>query len=279
MAESHSYLYCEKHHYPYFEDYIKTFIDKLGLILVIVDSVNLIGYGQTDTYFFISKIPQCVLAGNPIKAIYINMEQLTRRCFLDYVQVIKSRNIPIFNYNETNQQIIPESLLLRYQYLPEEVAILSSHPVEKTYDVAFVGLLSQKRALILNQLKGAGLRVVNIEGWGSKRDQEILQAKILVNIHYDNEYNIYESLRCDRLIFGRMIVITETSIHQELLDIKEFFISVEYSELVAKVQEVLANYQYYIERLTSSREKLLPSIIESRQTDLLQIKSLMLKLQ
>ena len=56
-------------------------------------------------------------------------------------------------------------------------------------------------------------------GWGEARDKEIASCKLLLNIHHNNDYNIFDSIRCDRWIFAGMPVISETSEHCEYLDI------------------------------------------------------------
>ena len=266
---SKCFLYCEKFAYPFFEDYIKTFIKQLDLKLIIVEDINSVDFGD-GIHFFMSKFPSTAFHQLKGRAVYINMEQLTRGFFLVYSQTLKRYGIKVIDYNEENQKLTG-GLILRYQYSEEEISRLS--PVEKLYDVAFVGSSSNRRNYILDQLRIAGISVHDVKGWGYDRDREILKAKILVNIHYDNEYNIYETLRCDRFIFASMLVITEDSLFEELLDIRKLFISAKYNVLVPKVVEVLENYDSYLENFLSLRENLLPEIMTSRKSDLELIKS------
>ena len=94
------FLYCDQRRFPFFEDYINTFINKLGIKLIIVDDVNTVKYNYTDVYFFIAQLPQCVFFNRRIKAIYINMEQLSRHSYLVYCQTVRSYDIPIIDYSE-----------------------------------------------------------------------------------------------------------------------------------------------------------------------------------
>lgn len=263
------FLYCERLRFPFFEDYIKTFIKPLSLELIIVDDLNTVEYNQTDIYFFIGRLPKCAFFKPKIKSLFINMEQLSKNSYLTYCQTINKFNIPVINYNESNQRLFPNSILLRYQY--EEI----SFPLVKTYDIAFVGSLGLRRKKILTELQENGFQIHVIEGWGKERDKEILQAKILLNIHYDEDYNIYESLRCDRFLFNDMIIVTESSKFQELLDVNDLLIVADYNNLVLKVKEVLQNYPQYIENLKIKSERILPSIIESRKEDLLQVENIL----
>lgn len=255
-------LYCERSCFPFFEDYINSFLNQINLNLIIVNNLNTVDYNKDVTYFFIGKLPQFAYKSK-FKIFYINMEQLTQNNYLTYCQTISKFGIPIINYNEANCQLIPNSILIRYQY--ESFSLYE----EKRYDVAFVGSIGSRREKILNQLQEDGIQVHRVEGWGETRDKEILQAKILLNIHYEENYKIYESLRCDRFLFNGMIVVTETSMFQELLDVNDLLIVADYSDLVSKVKDVLQNYSEYIEKLEIKRETILPSIIESRKNDLI----------
>jgi hypothetical protein len=266
-------LYCEKGHFPFFEDYVNTFINQLNLQLMIVDNYETVNYNQDDFYFFLVKLPQRAFSHPRIKAIYINTEQLSRKSYLTYCQTISKYNIPIIDYSEGNHSFMPNSTLLRYQYHPEEINRLSL-PTDKIYDVAFVGYISSRREKILNQLKNDGLQVRVVNGWLESRDKEICKAKVLLNIHYNEEYNVYEALRCDRFLFSGMIVVTETSICQELIDVNDLLIVEDYQNLVSRVKDVIQNFPQYVENMRLKREKMLPSIIESRKGDLIKIKKL-----
>lgn len=274
MFPINRYLYCEKSKFIYFEDYVKTFVDKLNLKLITVENLDSVNYNQEDFYFFLAKVPRVVFLDPKIKAIYINMEQLTRDYYRKYYATIKSFNISIVDYSEGNRSLVGNSILLRYQYLPEEVLKLSPS-CQKSYDVAFVGTGSPRRDLILNELRRRNIKVREIKDWGEERDQEIIKAKILLNIHYGDDYKIYESIRCDRFIFSGMLVISEISVTQNLLDVNELMIAVEYSRLVSKVEEVVKNYSYYLQNFLSKKEKLLPQILESRKHDLFEIEELL----
>jgi hypothetical protein len=273
LLSSNRLLYCERPYLPYFEDYIKTFINKLDLKLVIVDDFNLVNYNENDFYFFMTKVPQIALLNDRVKAIYINMEQLTRESYMVYYSTIYKYKIPIIDYSDGNHTLTKTSKLLRYQYMPEEVSKLSV-PYDKIYDVAFVGTLSPRRNFILNQLRNKGIKVIEANGWQDKRDMEIMKAKILLNIHYDNEYNVYESIRCDRFIFSGMLVISETSVFQDCIDINDLIISENYSDLVSKVLEVIQNYPMYLKEFLSKKKVRLPWIVESRKRDLVGINTM-----
>lgn len=55
---------------------------------------------------------------------------------------------------------------------------------KKDIDVLFYGSWNARRKAVLNALRARGLKVHDIGGWGSKRQQNIARAKVLLNIHY-----------------------------------------------------------------------------------------------
>lgn len=269
-------LYCEKAYFQSYEDYINTFHRQFNIEIYIVDDLDKIDYNQIDIYFFMARLPQCIFFNRSIKAIYINMEQLSRNCHLVYCQTIKSFNIPIIDYNEGNCNLLPGSHLLRLQLQSSPYGSSTVTPFfipsEKSYDVAFVGSMSPRRMEIITQIRNNGYKVNIITGWKEERDKEILKTKVLLNIHYADDYNIYESLRCDRFLFSDTIVVTEKSYLQESLDINDLLVVSDYNNLVSKVSDVLENYAIYIKDLKQKREG--NAISQERKKDIDSIESL-----
>lgn len=259
-------LYCEKPYFPYFQDYIESFIHQLEINLCLVDNLDHIDYNYQDLYLFIGRLPQYVFTDPKIKAIYINMEQLSRNNYLVYCQTIKSFNIPIINYNESNCSLLPESHLLRLQLQSSPYGSSTITPFfipsTKSLDVTFIGSMSDRRMKILTQIKNSGYNVSIITGWKEERDKKILKSKVLLNIHYADDYNIYESLRCDRFLSSDTIVVTEKSYLQETLDINDLLIVSDYDNLAFKTIDVIENYDKYLK----SKEKI--NIISDRKKDL-----------
>ena len=75
------------------------------------------------------------------------------------------------------------------------------------------------------------------------------QHKILINIGYDPSYKIFESIRCDRCIFNKMIVISEQKENIDLYGLKDYMIFEDYNKIVDKAIEVLNNYEFYYKKL------------------------------
>ena len=108
-------------------------------------------------------------------------------------------------------------------------------------------LNSSRRNYIFNEIKKF-TDITDLKGWGKERDDLLFKYKILVNIHFDNDYNIFEQIRCNRCIFNNIIVITETSL-DENYELKDYIIECDYNDIINKVKEVVNNYDYYYNKL------------------------------
>jgi hypothetical protein len=165
----------------------------------------------------------------------INTEQATRPDILEIIGDVTN----IYDYSEENIHILktlkPDCnfKLLAYKRNPSEIL-----NIPKTKWLAMVGNNSPRRLKIQNSLWG----VNNVVGWGLPRDKELFKHKILINVHYDSKYNITEQIRINRCIYNKMIVISETSKHQDLIALKDKIIFCDYDDIVKTVTHVMKNY-------------------------------------
>jgi hypothetical protein len=104
---------------------------------------------------------------------------------------------------------------------------------------------------IINSLKKLGVQTNEIKGYDIERDNLLFRYKILLNIHYNETYNIFEQMRCNRCIFNKVIVITQKSINNDF-ELKEYIIESEYDNLVDTTINVINNYKYYYDKLFSN---------------------------
>ena len=129
---------------------------------------------------------------------------------------------------------------------------LPSNLVKKIYDIACLGFNSKKRYHILNQLvklNTTNLNIKNIKGFGQIRDDILFKCKILVNVHYADNYKIFEEIRCNRCTFNKMIVISEDSLYTDDYILKDHVIFVPYDKIAETVIDVANNYEKYYEKL------------------------------
>lgn len=84
----------------------------------------------------------------------------------------------------------------------------------KVYDIGFNGTISPRRKVILDQL-ATSFTVFRSMSWGDARDMELAQCRVLVNIHFDTDYMIFESARCEPWLSVGVPVISELSIEND----------------------------------------------------------------
>lgn len=174
--------------------------------------------------------------------IIYNTEQLTAKhhleCLLAIVKRSPTDTIEIWDYSQVNIKIL-ESHGLKAKHVPLKTsdtyvqrikAVYQSRPPK--YDIAFNGSISERRSKILEGLKAAGFNVLISSSWGIQRDEEIAQSRLLINIHYNTDYQIFESARCEPWLSLGFPVISETSIEDD-----PRCIVAKYEDLVQKTKE------------------------------------------
>ena len=178
------------------------------------------------------------------KKIIYNIEQMTREIMLE-------RNLPrmkqpdiveIWDYSICNYSIL-KNHNLSVIYVPYKLTIerileyRNLQTLNKDYDIAFCGQMSPYRQHILDQLKSKGKNVLILDGdYTCNRDIQIGKSKLLINIHYNETYKVFETIRCEPWLASGFVVLTETS-----LDNDPRAITVSYEHLVTKACEILDN--------------------------------------
>ena len=139
------------------------------------------------------------------------------------------------------------------KYLSYQVNYDEIYNLPKTKDICIIlgsfGDIPTKRKYIIDLIKSKGYEIDFISGWKKERDEKLFTYKILVNISYQEDYKIFESLRCDRCIFNKMIVISDKKEDMNLYYLKNYMIFEDYNKVADKVIEVLNNYDTYYKKL------------------------------
>lgn len=265
---------CTNHEHKYFIEYLQGLIKYYNAKLELSDNFSNYAYNTNDTYIFCRVIPDSILNNNDIKKILINTEQLTRHAYISYCNHILNMNIQLIDYGPENIEILNNHINIKYipyQYNKDEVDVLKSYlNNEKIYDVGFSGAMSQRRLNILQELSNNNISVVNITGWGDERDKQIAKCKILVNIHFAPDYNVYESIRCDRWLFAGHIVVSEVSVKNEILDVNDLIIFKEYNHIVNTIKDIISNYETFKVEYEKKYNSNIDKLIELRSINRVQ---------
>jgi hypothetical protein len=261
------YLVCERNVYHYFEDYCNGLLKHGDLTLIKYQTDDEFSIDPNTQYYFCQSIPERFENTNANLNL-INTEQLTTD---------KEHQIAVLNRLAQGVRVIDYD---HYQSLSTESAIHSYLPYQfhesedyqlqhwlqapKIYDVAVCSLGSPRRQQIWSQLESRGLKLCSVVGWRDHRDRQIAQAKVLINIHYGDDYQIFEHFRCDRWILAGQLVVSESSLSDDLLDHKDLIILSNYDDLVDKVCDVIHDYSRELNQYKTQLRKRKTAIMNQR---------------
>lgn len=184
----------------------------------------------------------------PLKLSIINTEQLTysehKSNFIKYITDLESKcgyKVTVYDYSKTNCKVIQENGFIskyhEYVSTKQENDFLKSLITGKyEYDIGFVGGINDRRIYIINELIKLGIKVLVIETWGYERDIQLSKCKYILNIHWNEDYKIFEALRCNRLLQAGIKIISEDSI--DIYDNNNLFIF-SYDNMVNYTEKIL----------------------------------------
>jgi hypothetical protein len=244
-----TYIICKRKEYQTMEDYLLSFYKHINSEILIFDSISDIpDINNIDNFIFVQIVPDEILAkiNDKHDNIYlINTEQMSK---IHHRGKINSypKNIKMLDYARANMKYYEGYYLkfLSYQINYDEI-----YDLPKTKDICIMTGLLENRQNIVDSIINKGYKVDAIAGWKEQRDEILFTYKILLNIGYEKDYNIFESIRCDRCIFNRMIVVSEKKEDMDLYYLKDYMIFEDYDKVPDKAIEVLNNYDKYYKQL------------------------------
>lgn len=205
---------------------------------------------------------------NSTNLIFFNVEQLSESKRLYHILTHIKHNMPIIDYSLSNILLLKskikelnidykhELLLLPYQFNSIENYNIKNNNNNYEYDVGIInGFIKQndtnsdniiyKRNIIWEKIQKQKWKYINILGWGEERDLLIQKCKIIINVHNFDVFNIFEHIRCDRMIFANKIIISDKSLFQDLLDIKDYVIWEDFDKIIDTTSHVLDNFDKF----------------------------------
>jgi hypothetical protein len=205
----------------YFIEYMKTFTN-----YCVISSSELESIDTIDELLVVQNanwVPEDILKKTK-KLRVVNTEQL---CLLDVenrvvneLKAISGRigyRVEVIDYARTNIDILKKHgivcTLHPYDSPPEEKAYLQNLVAnrEKFYDIGFVGYINPRRKHVLDKLSEKGYKVFITQTFGNERDSLLANCKSLINIHCEEYFDIFESIRCNRWLSAGQTVISEKS--------------------------------------------------------------------
>jgi hypothetical protein len=202
------------------------------------------------------------------RMIYLNVEMLSEIKRMDQVVSLIKSGIKIADYSLSNltflklymeENKIPSNastIYLPYQYSLRDQIQLENIDGVYTYDVGIINALPKKdasvnsaltyrRTRLWEQLQATGWKCINILGWGAARDDLLKRCKVIINVHHFECFNIFEQIRCDRLVFAKKIVVSDKSMFIENYDLLGNVLWEDYDNIIPRTKDVLEKFDMY----------------------------------
>lgn len=159
-------------------------------------------------------LTNCALQPN---CLMFNSEQMSIPQRLESTKSFLQSGGKLFDYSAENCFLLrefPKSQVLHlpYRCTDREQNVLRNLMAreKKEFDVAVVASMTPRRVKIVALLTAAGVKVCVIkEKFGIERDRLIARSRCLLNIHANDNFTIFETLRCLRWLDAGFPVITE----------------------------------------------------------------------
>lgn len=245
------YLFCYEPVYKFIEDYLISLLIHLTdwqLVKYDIGGLNDFEFLDHNIHVFIQNVP---VERDLPNTYVLNTEQTTligssNHIGHELIKKIRDSKYGVLDYSSANLKFFPNGIgVLPYQVNRNEI-----YDLPKTKSVAYISPRSSiYRRRQARQLLKAGINFTTITGWKEERDRDLFQHKILVNVHVNRDYRIFEEIRCNRCVFNKMIVITEKSDHFNEHPLKQYMIECESEKLAECVEHTLANYASVYEQL------------------------------
>lgn len=246
-------IYCRFDDYLCFVEYIASISKIIKFKLVLYNKEETIYISNLENNcIFVLDLPKNIkiletIHDNTIfnKFFIINTEQLSYPNHSTRMNNYFS-NIKIIDYNISNIKYYIDK---KVYFLPYQLNSKEIFNLKKIRDICTIYSNSPHRLNIIRSLNAQGYIVNVIKGFSSKRDSKLFEHKILINISHNPKYNILETIRCDRCIYNKMIVISDYKEDMDQYYLKDHIIFVPYDQIVKKVIEVINNYEFYYNAL------------------------------
>lgn len=202
------------------------------------------------------------------RMIYLNVEMLSEIKRMDQVISLIKSGIKIADYSLSNLTFLKlymeenkiqsnaSTIYLPYQYSLRDQIQLENIDGIYTYDVGIINALPKqdasvnsaltyRRTRLWEQLQATGWKCINILGWGAARDELLKRCKVIINVHHFECFNIFEQIRCDRLVFAKKIVVSDKSMFIENYDLLGNVLWEDYDNIIPRTKDVLEKFDMY----------------------------------
>ena len=186
---------------------------------------------------------------------YINIEQLSKESYYNVFKTL-NKKINVIDYSEENipyiNNINMNSYLLPPYFIVNENNLNTINNINSKFiDITTLYNNNYRRNIIdnINFNKKYNILLLD-ECFHDVRDFYYSKTKIYINIHCSEEHKTMELIRIINLIMHKVIVVTQKSICDDLLFIKDYLITCnEDSHIKIYTEEILRDYAFYYNKI------------------------------
>jgi len=199
------------------KDLILSIMPKINGQYFHVESITfnpLFEFENLNNYIFIQNIPEHLITKVSFTNVYVlNTEQLSYEKNIEKLSLSMINNNKLINFIDYSYSNLKKYNTINHNkkfFLPYQINYNEIYDIKKNNDICIIGFdLLPYRQHIINLLKDKSINVDLVSGFGKERDDILFQYKIILNISAFNYFKTFESLRCDRCVYNRMIVISD----------------------------------------------------------------------
>jgi len=219
---------------------------------------------DTDVYnhFYNKNTEICIFNSEPLNLIH-RIENLKNNIKL--YNANKIYDYSLSNINILNECGYQNTIHLPYLIYDEENSLLKvlNKNTKKIYDFGIIldeKIYLERRSKVVDFLVINNYSVKVIHGWKETRDKQLAECNIILNIHghnYGEASNIFEHIRCDRLLAAGFQVLSEDSLYLDkdfkniypnlkMINYDDFFNLETYTQTVTK-KKIIDCFIFYNE--------------------------------
>ena len=179
---------------------------------------------------------------------YLNIEQMSHPSYHADINKKINTNINIIDYSEENIPFLKQTYNKTY-LLPPIFYNTCNKKENKNIDIISLSNNLYRRNILKNLQKNFNITLLdNI--FGKERDNLFKKSKVYINLHASEKHKTMELIRIINLLKNNVIVLSQPSIHPDLLYIKDsilFFENMEQLNLM--LTSVFNHYSTYYNKL------------------------------
>jgi hypothetical protein len=272
------YIICLKKLFSISKSYINSLKNNYNFIeLIIIDNeIEIINiYNEKNYYMYFIKINEesiknfTELLNKNIE--YYNLFLVNLDSLIDYTSsskntdFLKNINFTIIDFSIINIYIL-NNFSIKNIYIPYLITNNECYNYNKVYDVGIIGIDSDHKKNIFNELKNKNINVNEIV---DINDYFIFSRhKIIINLYNNKNYSILDETIFKKSLINKVILISEKTYFNYFDFLNEFVIDIQYDLIIEQTKFILANYKKINDKLYKNYDENIIKILLKNKSNI-----------